>query len=154
MLHLTEERTEFDAPFVVDESLREKSAAASIFENSGTQVDIFSITHRSKASQGFIDTFLYTQIETAGIKLVHLPLAAAYTARGEKRGHRIVDGLLYGCKRRMRTVRTAKGIAGFLVKLLLDNSQVVFRNDDVRVQNNEILALAALSTVVAGRART
>ena len=70
MFHLTEKRAEFDSPFVIDEGIREESATVTVGEDSGTQVDVLSITHRSEAIQGFIDAFLDAQIETSGVELV------------------------------------------------------------------------------------
>ena len=83
MLHLTEERAELDPPFMVDESLWEKPATIAAFEDSSAQVDVLAITHRSEAFQGFVDTFLDTQIETSVIEFVHFLLAASYATRGE-----------------------------------------------------------------------
>ena len=70
MFHLPEERAELHTPFVIDEVIREESATVTVGEDSGTQVDVLSITHRSEAIQGFIDAFLDAQIETSGIELV------------------------------------------------------------------------------------
>ena len=50
MFHLLEKRTEFDTPFVINESLWEQSAAVTAFENSGTQVNILAIAQPPKAS--------------------------------------------------------------------------------------------------------
>ena len=96
MLHLSEERTELDAPFVIDEGLGEEAAAVAVFEDTRAQVDVLTVTHGGKASQSFVDAFLDAEVETAGIELVHFFLAATDAARGEERGHRIVDGLLNG----------------------------------------------------------
>ena len=149
MLHLTEERAELDPPFMVDKSIWKKPATIAAFEDSGAQVDVLAITHRSKASQSFVNAFLDAKVETAGIEFVHFLLAATYAARGEKRGHRVVDGLLYGRERRMGAVGTTKGIARLSVQLFFDNFQVVFRNDDIGIQDDEIVTLAVLGTIVA-----
>ena len=49
----------------------------------------------------------------------------------------------------MGTVGTAEGIARLAVEFGFDGLQVVFWHDDIRVQDDEILALAAFGTVVA-----
>ena len=84
VLHLLEKRTEFDAPFVIDESLGEQSATVTISEDSGTQVNILSIAHGCEASQSLINAFLDPEIETSGIEFVQLLLAATDAASGEK----------------------------------------------------------------------
>lgn len=70
MFHLPEERTELHTPFVIDEGIREESATVTVGEDSGTQVDVFSIAHWSEAFQGFENAFLDAQIETSGIEFV------------------------------------------------------------------------------------
>ena len=70
MFHLPEERAELHTPFVIDEGIREESTTVTVGEDSGTQVNILSITHRSEAAQDFINAFLDAQIETSGIELV------------------------------------------------------------------------------------
>ena len=149
MLHLTEERAELDPPFMVDKSIWKKPATIAAFEDSGAQVDVLAITHRSKASQSLVNAFLDAKVEAAGIESVHFLLAATYAARGEKRGHRVVDGFLYGRERIVCTVGTTKGVARLSVQLFFDAPQVVSRNDDIRIQDDEVVALAVLSTVVA-----
>ena len=149
MLHLSEERTELDPPFVIDKSFWEKPATIAAFEDSGAQVDVLAITHRSKATQSFVNAFLDAEVEAAGIEFVHFLLAASDATRGEKRGHRVVDGLLYGCERGMGTVGTAEGITRLSFQLFLDNLQVVFGNDNIGIQNDKIVTLAAFGTIVA-----
>ena len=70
MFHLPEKRTELDAPFVIDESLREESATVTIGEDSGTQVNILAIAHGSKTAQRLVNAFLDAQVEAARIELV------------------------------------------------------------------------------------
>ena len=96
MFHLTEERAEPDAPFVVDESFGEKAAAVTAFENPGTQVDVFAIAHGCKAAQSLVDVFLDAEVEAAGVEFVHLFLPATDATCSEEGGHRIVDGFLNG----------------------------------------------------------
>ena len=74
MFHLTEERAELDAPFVIDESFGEETATVTSFENPGTQVDVFAVTHGCKAAQNLINGFLDAEVEAAGIELVHFAL--------------------------------------------------------------------------------
>ena len=50
VFYVSEKRTELDASFVVDKSFREEATAIPTLEDSGTQVDIFSITHRREAA--------------------------------------------------------------------------------------------------------
>ena len=76
-------------------------------------------------------------------------LAASDATRGEKRGHGVVDGFLNRRKRLVGTVGTAKGVARLAVEFRLDGFQVVFGHDDVGIQDDEILALAAVGAVVA-----
>lgn len=151
MLHLTEKRAEFDTSFMIYESLGEKPAAVTSFENSGTQVDVLAITHGSEAAQGFISTFLNAQIEAAWVELVHLLFASTDAARGEEGGHRVIDGLLYGRERRVGAVGTPESIARLAVKFGLYGLQIVFRHDDIRVQNDEVLASAVFGPIVARR---
>ena len=50
VFHLTEERAELDAAFVIDEGFGEEPTAVSTFENPGAQVDVFAVTHGCKAA--------------------------------------------------------------------------------------------------------
>ena len=84
MLHLPEKRAELDAPFVVDECFGEKSATVTAFENPGTQVDVFTVTHWGKATQSLVHAFLDAEVETAGVEFVHFCLAATDAACGEE----------------------------------------------------------------------
>ena len=133
VFHLSEKRTELDSTLVVNESLWEKPTGISIGKDSGTQVDVLAVAHGSKASQGFENRLFYSKIEAAWIKLVQFLRTATDAACGEKRGHRIVDGLLYGRERRMSAVGAAKGVAKLAVKLAFDDFQIVFWHDDVRI---------------------
>ena len=131
VFHLTEEGTEFHPSLVIDVCLREETAAVSTLEDAGTQVDVLAVAHGSKSSQSLIDIFPDTEVETAGVELVQLLFAAAYATCGEKRGHGIVDGFLYGRERWVSPVGAAKGVAGVVLKLLLDGFQIAFGDDDV-----------------------
>ena len=154
MFHLTEKRAELDASFMIYESLREKTTTVATLENPRAQVDVLTVTHGRKAFQGFVDASFDAQVETTRVELVHFFLSTTNATCGEKRGHRVVDGLLYGRERRMRPVGTAEGIARLTVEFGLYGLQVVFRHDDIGVQDDEVVALAALGAVVARRART
>lgn len=81
---------------MVDESLGEETAAVATLEDTGAEVDVFAVTHGGEATQRLIDAFLDTKVETAGVELVQLFLPASDATRGEKRGHGVIDGLLYG----------------------------------------------------------
>ena len=52
----------------------------------------------------------------------------------------------------MGTVGTSEGVARLTVQLVFDGFQVVFWDDDVRIEDDEVVALAAFGTVVARRA--
>ena len=149
MFYLSEERAELDTAFVIYKSVGKESATITIHEDAGAQVNVLAVAHRSEAFQGFVNAFLDTQVEAAGIELVHFSLAAADATCGEKRGHGIVDGFLYGRERWMSTVGTAEGIAGLAVKFFLDDFQIVFGHDDIGIQDDEIVAMAAFGTIVA-----
>ena len=95
VLHLTEERAERDTPLVIDKSFGKQTAAVSTFEDARAQVDVLAVAHGGEAAQGFIDAFLDAEVEAARVEFVHFFLAATDATRGEERGHRVVDGLLY-----------------------------------------------------------
>ena len=149
MLYLPEKRTELDTSFVIDESLGEETTTVTSLENACAQVDVLAVAHGSKAAQSIIDASLDAKVEATRIELVHFFLAATDATRGEKRGHRIIDGLLYGRERRMGAVGTAEGVARLAVELFLDDFQIVFWHDDIGIQYNKVLALAALGAIVA-----
>ena len=49
----------------------------------------------------------------------------------------------------MRSVGAAEGVAGLMVEFLLYDFQIVVGNDDIRIQDDEILALATFGTIIA-----
>ena len=84
MFHLTEKRTEFDSSFVKDERIGEESATVTVFENPGTQVDVFAITHGCETSQSLVNALLDAEVEAARVEFIHLPLATTDATCGEK----------------------------------------------------------------------
>ena len=149
MFHLTEERAEFATSLVVNEGIGKESTAVAPLENPCTQINILAIPHGCKAAQSFINVFLNAEIETSWIELIHFPLAASYATRGEKRGHGVVNGFLDGGERGMGMVGATESIARLTVKLEFYCFQIVFRHDDIGIQYNKVIAMAAFCAVVA-----
>ena len=150
MLHLAEELVECRPSLVVHKGFGEKDRPVSAPDDANAEINILSVTHgRIKSLQRLKDIPPDTHIETARIELVELLLPAPDAARRKKRSHGIADGFLNGRKRRMSTVWTAKRVRRILVQRPVYRFQIGFRKHDIRIQYQQIIALALRRAVVA-----
>ncbi len=115
VVNLSKELAEICPSLMPNPRLGKQSTAATGFENTNREVDIFSEAHLGEPSEPCINIATNAHIERTGIEFVEFFLAAAYSTRSKKGRHRIRNGFLRIGKRGVRTVGTAESIGRFTV---------------------------------------
>ena len=117
VVHLSEELAQVGAALVPHPCLGEESAAQSGFEDTYGEVDVLAEAHLRESAQLHVSVASHAHVERAWVELVELLLSAAYATGGEERGHGVGYGFLSVGERRVRAVRTAKGIGRLALQL-------------------------------------
>ena len=154
IIDLAVELAPVGAPLVINPGGREEADLVAALEEADTEVDVLAEPHPRETVQGTEHLGPDAHVETAGIELVHLLLAAPDAAGGEEGGHRVVDGLLHVGKIVGGLVGATEGVGVRLGDLVADGLDIARRQDAVGVENDQVIALALAGAHVAGVARS
>jgi len=155
VVNLLEEFFEVRTPLVPDPCFREKAAACAALVDAQAQVDVLAKSHGREATQLTVKAATDAQIEGTRVELlVHLLLAATDATGSQERGHAVANGLLDRGETFVSSVGTAPGITFLTFQFVIHRLQEIRRQHTIAVQEDEELALAVLSAIVARRPRS
>ncbi len=122
---------------MIDHRLRYQSRDQTFINKPGTKLKIFAHEGNSVASRLLKGLTTDPHVKATGMITPNPDLSASHTPGSEKRRHRVADSLLYLIKRRMRSIRTTKGIYGVSLQKSFDPLQIAVRQEAVRIKNNK-----------------
>ena len=117
-----------------------KPNGISRLKNSDAEVDIFTETHLRKTVQLLVDIPFNSHVETSRMKLAGFFLSSTYSSGRKKRSHGVTDCFLNRSKRFMRSIGSAESIARLFVQFFFDFRKIIFGNNAIGIQNNQIIA--------------
>ena len=125
-MDLLEELAEVHSALVVHESFLDEGRTIPSLDEAKAEVNILTEAHRFIESFELqVDGAAATEVEATRLELLH-PVSApsANSPSRQGRGHRIVDSLLYRGKVVRCSIRSAEGIHGVLLQVVIYCSEI------------------------------